>query len=136
MDMALLGNKYFWKIFLTPNCWIRNERTNKDVDEFIKLILDNKEKIKDVRTDGDIYQMFFTYENYRVNLWIENKFYCYLRLQIKKQNSLRATKYDGLPCRSTCFRFYEEIHIPLINEKYGKLYRCDPLREILNSSKK
>jgi len=101
--------KDIFRIIITPKCWSRNEKTNKQWNEELNKILDT---IPPVQFDYDwnpiIKQAgknFTIVLNNDIAVWVSNFPYCYGQ----KRNLDNSNSLEGLPSRTACFRLYDYL---------------------------
>lgn len=85
--------KTLLRILFTPDCWIRNEATDKKVDKLINKLLNEHEIEYNGSCVGSIAG---------IKIWLANYPYAFGSLYDYE-------KIYGLPSRKTCFKLYDMI---------------------------
>ena len=106
--------KTLLRIISTPSCWIRNYRTNKTVDLFIRNLVEHKDEVELLGfNDCNIYLKF---RGKIFGLWRANKWYAYLSrisliTDIKYTYRYERQCEEKMPSREACFLFYETFGV-------------------------
>lgn len=108
------------EILKNPSCWYRNYQTDKTIDKFFRLLIENKDEVEVVSCDD--YNLEFIFRGFYYKVWIANRWYAYLKdivqyeLMCDGKTPLLLTDCytGGLPSRKTAFEFYHTFHEPNI----------------------
>lgn len=109
------------RILTTPSCWIRNYRTDKTVDRFIRTLVEHKDEVEEIRYGNCTIYLKFRGKVYE--LWTSNKWYGYLSdiyLIPSFDDTYRREKActNKMPSRGACFLFYDTFEV-LVNKAKG-----------------
>ncbi len=83
---------YFWRVLITPSCWVRCQKTNKPWDRALRRVLE-----KPVFTNASQYHA----ELNGYKLWVENFPYAYATDD--------TNKIKGMPTRRTVFMIHDAL---------------------------
>ena len=102
--------KMLWRILTTPSCWTQLYPHDKQCDELIRYLLDNKDRVTThfARFEDStiFYNLVLRIDGNEYSFWIANKWYAYLSRGWGIQHE------PIMPSRSLCFEFYDTFEKP------------------------
>lgn len=127
-----MNSKKLFRFWLNPSYILRNHPTDPTVDRFVRLLIEHKDEVELVNTNG--YTATFQFRGKRYQLWITNYPYSYLSDIWFDDNGMRGKKIssDVMPSRETVFDFHETFD-GAIQAMMPPADRLSILREVINA---
>lgn len=131
--------KNFLRVLFTPSVWIRNHPTDKGVDAFFHVLLDNLDEVKFISCTHFTIRLEFRRTIYE--FWIANRFYAFLsettayeRVDDEKMRELYKVRHK-MPGRATAFAFYDAFS-EVIEWGDDSIRGLKSMAEVVNEEKK
>lgn len=132
--------KNFLRVLFTPSVWIRNNPTDKGVDAFFRVLLDNLDEVKLIRCSPYWIRLEFRRTIYE--FWIANRFYAFLsavnayeRVDDEKMRELYRLR-NKMPSRATAFAFYDAFRDVIQQAEDWNYAGLKSMAEVVNEEKK
>lgn len=132
--------KNFLRVLFTPSVWIRNNPTDKGVDAFFRVLLDNLDEVKLIRCSPYWIRLEFRRTIYE--FWIANRFYAFLSdtnayesIDEKNMRELYMVR-NKMPSRATAFAFYDAFRDVIQQAEDRNYAGLKSMTEVVNEEKK
>lgn len=132
--------KNFLRVLFTPSVWIRNNPTDKGVDAFFRVLLDNLDEVKLIRCSPYWIRLEFRRTIYE--FWITNRFYAFLSdtnayeiIDEKNMRELYRVR-NKMPSRATAFAFYDAFRDVIQQAEDRNYAGLKSMTEVVNEEKK
>jgi hypothetical protein len=132
--------KNFIRVLFTPSVWIRNDPTDKTVDAFFRVLLDNLDEVKLISCSHYTIRLEFRRTIYE--FWIANRFYAFLSetnayeiIDEKNMRELYRVR-NKMPSRATAFAFYDAFRDVIQQYEDMNYAGLKSMAEVVNEEKK
>lgn len=123
----------FW---LNPSFIVKNDPTDKTVDRFIRRLIEHKDEVRLLRSNG--YTVTIAFRGKRFTLWVSNYPYAYLSEVWLDDGSILGKRISShlMPSRKTVFDFHEAFDAEIQAMIFESTNKLSVLKDVIDGKEK